>query len=102
MSYSQWLNWCSSAADSSIDELLDRFTILYSSVAFVSLIVCVASLTLSVLYFRLPLERKSLLWPQYGWFVGLICASSFICSLAWGSARGFAGYAYIDVANISA
>jgi hypothetical protein len=43
-----------------------------------------------------------LLWPHYGWFVGLVCASSLMSSLAWGSAQGDAGYAFIIAANVSA
>lgn len=101
MSHSQWLDWCHGAASASIDQLLDRFALWYGTIATVSFAVFLASLALSVLYFRLPLERKSLMWPQYGWFAGLICASSLMSSLAWGSAQGFAGYAFINAANVT-
>ena len=102
MSHSQWLNLCQSAANASIDQLLDRFASSFGAVAVVSVGVFVASLFFSVLYLRLPHERKSLLWPHYGWFVGLVCASSLMSSLAWGSAQGDAGYAFILAANVSA
>ncbi len=102
MSHSQWLDWCQSAANASIDQLLDRFAASYGAVAVVSGVVFVTSFALSVVYLRLPLERKSLLWPLYGWFTGIVCTSSFMSSLAWGSAQGIAGYAFITAANISA
>ena len=101
MSYSQWQNACHSAANATIDDVLLRFSTSYSSVSFVCIAVVVVSFALSILYFRLPLERRSMMWGQYGWFVGSVCASSLMSSLAWGSANGFAGYAFKFAANVN-
>jgi hypothetical protein len=102
MSASQWLDWCQRAAHVSVEELVARFSAAYSSVGFLCIAVFILCLALSILYFRLPTELKDSIWRQYGWFLGSICASSLMSALAWGSANGFAGYAFIYAANISA
>jgi hypothetical protein len=102
MSSSQWLDLCQRASNVSVEELLARFAAAYSSVGFFCVAVFIISLALSILYFRLPTELKDSLWGHYGWFVSAICASSLMSALAWGSANGFAGYALMHAANISA
>jgi hypothetical protein len=101
MSHAQWLGMCQSAANTSIDDLLLRFSASYSSVGFFCGLVCAISLVLSILYFRLPPDQKNTMWRRYAWFVGSVCASSFMSFLAWGAANGFAGHAFIYASNIS-
>jgi hypothetical protein len=101
MSHSQWLNLCQSAEKSSADQLLARFNSSYSTVGFASVAVFLATMVLAISYFRLPFEDKSRMWAHYGWFAGCICSSALMSCLAWGSANGFAGYAFRSAANIN-
>ena len=101
MSHALWLGLCQSAANTSIDDLLLRFSASYSSVGVLCGLVFTISLVLSILYARLPSDQKNTMWCHYPWFVGSICASSFMSFLAWGAANGFTGYAFIYASNIS-
>ena len=101
MSHSQWLNLCQSAANASANELAQRFSSWYSTLAYVCIAVFLATMVLAISYFRLPFEDKSRMWAHYGWFAGCICSSALMSCLAWGSANGFAGYAFRSAANIN-
>ncbi len=101
MSHSQWLSLCQSAEKSSADQLLTRFNSSYSTVGFACVAVFLVTMVLAVSYFRLPFEDKRRMWAHYGWFAGCICSSALMSCLAWGSANGFAGYAFRSAANIS-
>jgi uncharacterized BrkB/YihY/UPF0761 family membrane protein len=94
MSYWQWRNLCEGAAQTSFDQIFNRFALSFGAVAVASIVLFFASLAIFIMYVRLPPHAKAKTWSLYGWFIGSICVSALMSALAWGAGNGLAGSAF--------